>query len=79
MAPETILYNQYSEKSDIWALGVVLYEMLHGFPPYKAPSDSSLLNLYLTTPVSFTQSTSLPNEVKKLISNMLMLDHNHRY
>ena len=54
MAPETVLYNQDSEKSDIWALGVVLYEMLHGFPPYKAPSDSSLLNLYLTTPVSFT-------------------------
>lgn len=76
MAPETILYNQYSEKSDIWALGVVLYEMLHGFPPYKAPSDSSLLNLYLTTPVSFTQSSSLPNEVKGLISNMLMLDQN---
>jgi serine/threonine protein kinase len=63
MAPETILYNQYSEKSDVWALGVVFYEMLHGifiikiytgFPPYKAPSDSSLLNLYLTTPVTFS-------------------------
>lgn len=79
MAPETILYNQYSEKSDVWALGVVLYEMLHGFPPYKAPSDSSLLNLYLTTPVNFSSSNSLPKDVKNLISNMLMIESKNRY
>jgi len=30
MAPETIMYNQYSEKSDVWALGIVYYEMIHG-------------------------------------------------
>jgi serine/threonine protein kinase len=67
MAPETIMYNQYSEKSDVWALGIVYYEMIHGkfkyiyiiifnlknigFPPFKAPSDSSILNLYLTSPI----------------------------
>ena len=30
MSPETVLYNQYSEKSDVWSLGILLYEMLHG-------------------------------------------------
>lgn len=61
MSPETIYYNNYSEKSDIWALGVVLYEMIFGkmnlhqlkfywigFPPFKASSESKLLNMYLT-------------------------------
>lgn len=28
MAPEIILFNSYSEKSDIWALGMMFYEMI---------------------------------------------------
>ena len=30
MAPETVIYNTYNEKTDVWALGIVLYEMLCG-------------------------------------------------
>ena len=30
MSPEAYKKNAYSEKSDIWALGIILYEMLHG-------------------------------------------------
>ncbi|CAK68826.1 unnamed protein product (macronuclear) [Paramecium tetraurelia] len=33
MAPESQLFNQYSEKSDVWALGVMLYEMLYQTAP----------------------------------------------
>jgi serine/threonine protein kinase len=37
MAPETILYNIYNEKTDIWALGIVFYEMLYGINKYFYP------------------------------------------
>jgi len=30
MSPEAFLKNQYSEKSEVWALGVTLYECLNG-------------------------------------------------
>ena len=30
MAPEAFNKNEYSEKSDIQALGIILYEMLNG-------------------------------------------------
>ena len=30
MAPETLLENTYNIKSDVWAIGVLYYELLHG-------------------------------------------------
>ncbi len=36
MSPEALNENKYSYKSDIWALGVIFYEMLTGKTPWKA-------------------------------------------
>jgi serine/threonine protein kinase len=35
MPPETLKFNKYSFKSDIWALGVMAYEMVYGKLPWK--------------------------------------------
>lgn len=29
MSPEALMYTKYSEKSDIWAIGITAYELLH--------------------------------------------------
>lgn len=36
MPPEALNENKYSFKSDIWALGVIYYEMLTGKTPWRA-------------------------------------------
>ena len=36
MAPEILSGDSYSNKADIWSVGVSLYEMLYGFPPFNA-------------------------------------------
>eukprot|EP00045_Choanoeca_perplexa_P017362 m.250186 g.250186 ORF g.250186 m.250186 type:complete len:117 (+) comp17516_c1_seq26:6705-7055(+) len=43
MAPESLLRSKYSPASDVWSLGVVLWELLHqGQAPY---ADKTLLQV----------------------------------
>ena len=39
-APEAIIHNKFSIKSDVWSFGIVLYEIItHGKPPYPGMAD----------------------------------------
>lgn len=46
MAPEALKNNEYTHKSDIWALGVILYEMLTGDTPWRAENEEELYDNY---------------------------------
>jgi serine/threonine protein kinase len=35
MAPEMLFKAEYDYRVDIWAIGVLLYEMLHGNAPFR--------------------------------------------
>jgi serine/threonine protein kinase len=45
MAPEILNGQIYSNKADIWSIGVVLYEMLYGYCPFESNSIPKLIEV----------------------------------
>lgn len=47
MAPEVYLHQPYSTSCDIWALGIILYEMVMLSYPFSNAVSSNLLKLFI--------------------------------
>ena len=47
IAPEIINKKGYNIKSDLWSAGIILYEMIHGYTPFKVDNFIDLINLSL--------------------------------
>lgn len=43
LSPEMCEEKPYNEKSDVWALGCVLYEMCNQKPPFDASNQGALI------------------------------------
>lgn len=46
MSPEQVLGSLYNTSCDYWAVGVILYELLYGFNPFKIPNCPSVIHIY---------------------------------
>ena len=71
LAPERLLGEAGDERSDLYALGVILYELTTGRRPFVAESDLDLINLHLET------APAAPREVapERAIDAALEGDH----
>jgi len=58
IAPEIVLYKPYGKSVDYWALGVMVYEMLLGRPPFDGEGEDELYRSILEQPVHLPRSLS---------------------
>jgi hypothetical protein len=75
MAPE-ISTGNYNKQIDIYAAGVVLYEMLTGHVPFDGESAGEILMKHLTAPPDLTK---LPAEYVPVVGRALAKNPAHRF
>lgn len=53
MAPQLLTNQPYTAKSDVWSLGLMLYEMIFGYPPWPCRSLEEYLHGIFHRPLTF--------------------------
>ena len=82
MAPEQALGQNVDARADLYALGIIMYEMLSGARPFEADSKVALLGMHVTAPVppfaTKARDANIPAEVEALIGRLLAKESTER-
>jgi serum/glucocorticoid-regulated kinase 2 len=76
VAPEILKGNGYDKSVDWWALGILIYEMLHGHPPFYDKNIYIMFQMIKDDLVKPKFSERISEEAKDLINMVFYILHN---
>ncbi|KAH6912912.1 AGC/Akt protein kinase [Coprinopsis sp. MPI-PUGE-AT-0042] len=76
LAPEILSGNGYNKSIDWWTLGVLLYEMIHGLPPFYDENTDRMYEKILNKPLEFGEEFS--DEAVSILTGLLNRDPSQR-
>ncbi|UKZ75952.1 hypothetical protein TrVFT333_003648 [Trichoderma virens FT-333] len=71
LAPELLKGEGYGKTVDWWTLGVLLYEMLTGLPPFYDENTNEMYRKILTAPLNFPGYDVVPPAARDLLTKLL--------
>lgn len=80
MSPEQASGKKIDHRSDLFSLGVVIYEMITGRKPFSGQNYSSIIHEIMTVvpPKPFEANPLIPREISAIIEKMLNKDPEQR-
>lgn len=76
LAPEVLRKEGYDRSVDWWCLGAVLYEMLHGLPPFYSRNTHDMYDRILNKPLKLR--TGISESAKDILAKLLHKDNQQR-
>jgi serum/glucocorticoid-regulated kinase 2 len=71
LAPELLLGKGYNKSIDWWTLGILLYEMLTGLPPFYDQDTNEMYRKILSHPLTFPGGHVVPPAAQDLLTKLL--------
>jgi len=81
MAPEQILGRKVDERADVYALGVIMYEMLTGVPPYSRGDHMAVMYQHVQGKARAPQeiNSQLSANLAEIVVKAMAVDKNQRF
>lgn len=77
LAPEVILSKGYGKSVDWWGVGVLMYELVAGNPPFYASNPMKIYEKIVA--IKYKMPSTFSAELKDLVKNILQVDLTRRY
>ena len=81
MAPEQILGKKVDQTADIYSVGIIMYEMATGIPPYSKGDHMSVMYQHVQGKAAHCQEVNpdIPDEFAAIIGKAMSVDKTKRY